>query len=337
MIQIGILGASGYTALELIKLLLRHPSVEITCLTSRQESQPHVSEVHPCLAGRLDLRLEPVDIESVSRRCDLVFSCLPHASSANVLQSIRSSDAKVVDLSADYRLWNQAIYEQWYTSPHPDPARLGNVVYGLPELFRDEIRNADFVANPGCYPTSAILALAPLLRHQLIKTDDIIIDSKSGVTGAGRSLKLMTHFPECNESLQAYQVGLHRHGPEIGQLLTHAAEKDVAVIFTPHLIPMDRGILTTAYAKKTDDGVDTDHVLTVLKDFYRAEPFVRVGPELPATKDSAHTNFCDMTARVVENRIITVSCIDNLIKGASGAAVQNMNLMFDWDETTGLM
>jgi N-acetyl-gamma-glutamyl-phosphate reductase len=242
---------------------------------------------------------------------------------------------KVVDLSADYRLDSAEVYADWYGQKHGDPARLGKTVYGLPELFRDQIRASRLVANPGCYPTSAILPLAPLLKAGLIAPRDIIIDSKSGVSGAGRTPKLTTHFSECNESVSAYNVGRHRHAPEIEQILSKAAGRPVEVIFTPHLIPMDRGILSTIYAQPLAE-LGEEKALDTIREFYRDEPFVRVVNHLPATKDTTDTNFCDITARVVRGRLLVISCLDNLIKGASGAAVQNFNLMFGFAETTAL-
>jgi N-acetyl-gamma-glutamyl-phosphate reductase len=243
--------------------------------------------------------------------------------------------ARVVDFSADYRLNDADVYAQWYGQKHADPGRVGKVVYGLPELFREGIPNADLVANPGCYPTTAILALSPLLKAGLIEPTGIIVDSKSGVSGAGRQLKLTAHYPECNESISAYNVGRHRHTPEIEQVLSTAAGKPVEVIFTPQLVPMDRGILTTAYSQPTGN-VTEEQVMQTLRDFYEDEPFVRVVDHLPGTKDVAFTNFCDITARVLRGRVLTISCIDNLVKGASGAAVQNFNLMYGHPETTAL-
>lgn len=336
MVRIGVLGATGYTALELLELLLRHPEAQVVALTSRQEGTPPVGSIHPRLAGRLELNLENLDERAVATRCDCVFSCLPHAASAEAIVPLVAAGVKVVDFSADYRLDSPAVYEQWYEHKHPDAARLGHVVYGLPELYRDKIRDATLVANPGCYPTSAILALAPLLKQGLIKPEGIIVDSKSGVSGAGRTPKLPYHFPECNENFSAYGVGKHRHMPEIDQNLTKAAGKPVEVIFTPHLLPMDRGILTTAYSLPTGKPTRAE-VLAALRDFYEGEPFVRVVDHLPGTKDVSRTNFCHVTAHVVRGRIVTVSVIDNLIKGASGAAVQNFNLMYGFPETTALL
>jgi N-acetyl-gamma-glutamyl-phosphate reductase len=335
MIRVAILGASGYSALELIKLLLRHPEVKITALTTRQTDARHVSEVHPVLAGRIDLRLENLSPGQVAERADCVFCCLPHGASAAAVAELLPRGKKVIDLSADYRLNDPAEYARWYGIEHPDPGRLAKTVYGLPELYRERIKTASLVSNPGCYPTSAILALAPLLRAGAISTDGIIIDSKSGVSGAGREAKPHLHFPECNESVSAYGVGTHRHMPEIDQVLSDVAGGTVRVVFTPHLIPMDRGILTTCYAEPTDEFND-ESLLAMLRDSYAGEPFVRVSKSLPGTKHVAGTNFCDITVRSVRGRVIVVSAIDNLVKGASGAAVQNFNLMHGFDETTAL-
>ena len=335
MTRVAILGATGYTALELIKILLRHPEVEITALTSRQEGRPHVAMVHPQLAGRIDVHLEKLGPFEVVSRADCVFSCLPHVASAGVVPHLLDGGVRVVDLSADYRLNSPDVYADWYGQKHADPDRLGRTVYGLPELFRQQIVDADLVANPGCYPTSAILALAPLLERGLVAPREIIIDSKSGISGAGRTPKLTSHFPEANENVSAYNVGRHRHTPEIEQVLTTVAERPVEVIFTPHLIPMDRGILSTCYTQPLAE-LTEEKALATIREFYADEPFVRVVNHLPGTKDTAGTKFCDITARVVRGRLITISCIDNLIKGASGAAVQNFNLMHGFAETAAL-
>ena len=336
MIRVGILGATGYTALELIKILLRHPDVEITAVTSRQEGNPHITTVHPQLTGRLDLELENNSPESVAAKADCVFTCLPHAASAAVILRIMESDVRIIDFSADYRLRDPETYEQWYGHKHPDPDRLGKVVYGLPELFRQEIPPAKLVANPGCYTSTSILALAPLLEGGYIEPTDIIIDAKGGVSGAGRTLKLTTLYTECNESLSAYAVGRHRHTPEIEQILSLVSDRTVEVIFTPHLTPMDRGILCTIYARPTQD-VSEDELLEVLRKFYLDSPFVRIVNHLPATKDVAGSNFCDITVRRSRGHLILLSCTDNLLKGASGVAVQNFNLMHGFDETTALL
>jgi N-acetyl-gamma-glutamyl-phosphate reductase len=336
MVRIAILGATGYTALELIKILLRHPQAQITALTSRQEGNKHVSAVHPSLAGRLDLRLEDLPPGEVAKHADCIFSCLPHGVTADIVPELLKSGARVVDFSADYRLDDAATYAQWYEHQHPDPGRLGKTVYGLPELFRDKIPAADLVANPGCYTTSAILALAPLVKANLIETDDIIIDAKSGVSGAGRTPKLNTLFPECNESISAYGVGKHRHTPEIEQIIGRATGRKPSVIFTPHLVPMDRGILSTIYARPAGK-VNESALLEALGEFYRREPFVKIVEHLPSSKDTSGTNTCHITVRLVRGRVLLFSSLDNLIKGASGAAAQNFNLMFGFDETTALI
>ena len=334
-VTVAILGATGYTALEAVKILLRHPHAKIVAVTSRQEGKTPISAVHPSLVSRLDLPLEDLEPEEVGKRAACVFGCLPHAASAEILPRVLAAGAKVVDFSADYRLDDPATYREWYGHEHPDPARLGNTVYGLPELFRERIKGADLVANPGCYSTSAILPLAPLVKSGLVATDDIIVDSKSGVSGAGRQPKLMTHFPECNESLSAYNVGLHRHTPEIEQVIARHACARPAVIFTPQLAPMDRGILSTIYVKPRKTVAEAD-VLALLREAYAGERFVRIVDHLPGTKDTVDTNYCDITARVVGGRILLISCLDNLVKGAAGAAVQNFNILFGLPEHAGL-
>jgi len=335
MVRVAILGATGYSAKELIRLLLAHPEAKITALTTRQDDQPHLGDVHPVLRGRLDLKLENLAAAEVAKRADCVFCCLPHAASAEVIQEFLPLGTRVVDFSADYRLNDAATYKKWYDHDHPDAARMAETVYGLPELYRERIPKSQLVANPGCYPTSAILALAPLLKAGLVSADGIIVDSKSGVSGAGRTPKANLHYPEANESFSAYGVGSHRHTPEIDQILSDFGGTPTEVVFTPHLVPMDRGILTTTYSTPTKT-VDTATILAELKRFYANEPFVRVVDGLPTTKDVTGTNYCDLTARVVRGRVVTISVIDNLIKGAAGAAVQNFNLMYGFDETTAL-
>ncbi len=336
MVKVAVLGATGYTALEAIKILLRHPQAEIVAVTSRQEGNTPISSVHPSLVGRLDLPLEDLSPDEVGKRADCVFGCLPHCASAEILPKVLAAGAKVVDFSADYRLDDAATYLEWYGHEHPDAGRLGTTVYGLPELFRERIRRQSLVANPGCYSTSAILPLAPLLKSGLFESDDIIIDSKSGVSGAGRQPKMMTHFPECNESMSAYNVGRHRHTPEIEQVIARHAGVRPAVIFTPQLAPMDRGILSTIYIRPRKKLAEAD-VMHLLREAYADERFVRVVDHLPGTKDTVDTNFCDITARVVRDRVLLISCLDNLVKGAAGAAVQNFNVLFDLPETMGLL
>ena len=280
MIRVAILGATGYTARELLELLLRHPEVEVTALATRSEENLHVADVHPSLRSRLDLRLENLTPTEVAQRADCVFGCLPHGASAAVISELLAAGCRVIDFSADYRLNDPAVYEKWYQVVHPDPARMGKTVYGLPELFREQIRGAQLVANPGCYPTAAILALAPLLKAGAISPRGIIIDAKSGITGAGRTPKPNFHFPEANENLTPYNVGKHRHTPEIDQILSTWAKVETNVVFAPHLIPMDRGELVTAYAD-VPARTTGESLQEVLRAFYKSEPFVRIVDHLP--------------------------------------------------------
>ena len=337
MTRVAILGGSGYTAVELIKILLRHPHAKIEAVCSTKEGTPKISDLHPSLLGRLDLACEPYDAAELKRRgVDCVFGCLPHGVSAAAVKPLLEQGLRVVDLSADYRLRDPATFAEWYGDAHHDTANLAHAVYGLPEVHGAKIALARLVANPGCYPQTAILGLAPLLANGLIESTGIIVNSASGVSGAGRTPKLTTHFPECNENFTAYNVGKHRHQPEIEQGLSDVSGQPAEVIFTPHLLPMDRGILSTIYATPTNPVIESE-LLALYRNHYAKAPFVRVRDTLPGTKDVAHTNFLDVTVRVVRNKIIVLSAIDNLIRGASGVAVQNFNLMFGYDERAGLL
>jgi N-acetyl-gamma-glutamyl-phosphate reductase len=337
MTKVAILGGSGYTAAELIKILLRHPHVEIAAVTSRQEGTPLVAELHPSLTNRIRLRCEPFDPDRLlALGVQCAFGCLPHGVSMSTLPALLQRGVRVIDLSADYRLRDPNVYAQWYGESHEDVAHLTQAVYGLPEIYGEEIRDAQLVANPGCYPQGAILALAPLVAGKHIDLRDLIVDSKSGVSGAGRTPKLTTHFPECNESVAAYNVGRHRHTPEIEQALGDVAGEPVEVIFTPHLIPMDRGIFTTVYATPARP-FSEEQLLELYRAYYACAPFVRVVKHLPATKDCAGTNFLDLTVRVVRSRVVVLACEDNLVRGASGVAVQNFNRMYGHDERTALL
>lgn len=336
MTKIAILGGSGYTALELIKILLRHPHAEIVAVTSRQEGTPLVAEMHPSLAGRIGLRLEPLDADKlVAKGVQCVFGCLPHGISMEAIPPLIDRGLRVVDLSADYRLRDPNVYAQWYGESHHDLVNLTQAVYGLPEIYGDDIHTAQLVANPGCYPQTAILGLAPLVAGKHVDLKNIIVDSKSGVSGAGRTPKLNFHFPECNESVVAYNVGKHRHTPEIEQALSDIAGEPVEVIFTPQLVPMDRGIYSTIYAAP-DRAFSENQLLDLYRAYYANAPFVRVVKHVPATKDTVHTNFLDITVRVVRGKILILAAEDNLVRGASGVAVQNFNRMYGYDEKTGL-
>ncbi|QDV68800.1 N-acetyl-gamma-glutamyl-phosphate reductase [Rosistilla carotiformis] len=334
-VRVGIIGATGYTAYEAIRLLLRHPHAEVTAVTSRQDEGLPIAAVHPQLTRLLDLKLEPLEVDSFAERCDVAFCCLPHGASAETVKQLREVNCKVIDFSADFRLSRVAEYETWYGVQHPWPELVGQVAYGLPELFADQIKDADLIANPGCYPTSAIMPLAPLLKAGAIQSGDIIVDSKSGVSGAGRTPKLGTLYCEANESIAPYAIGAHRHQPEMNDIIHRFSGSSTDILFTPHLTPMDRGILSTIYVRP--NGVDADAVREIWQSAYRDSPFVRIVDHIPSTKHVAGTNFVDLAVRTAGNRLVVVAAIDNLIKGASGAAVQNLNCIYGWDQTLGLL
>lgn len=333
-IRVGIVGATGYTALEAARLLLKHPQAELVAATSRSDAGKPISAVHPSLAGRTDLTLEMLNAEALASDCDVVLCCLPHGAAAATVRDLVRHDARVVDFSADFRFSDLAVYEQWYGVEHPWPERIGKTAYGLPEFFAESIRGADVVANPGCYPTSAILPLAPLVAADLIETDDIIIDSKSGVSGAGRGAKVAMLYCETNESIAAYAVGSHRHQPEIDDLIERITGRQVRVLFTPHLTPMDRGILSTIYVRPRS--ATAADMIAAWQETYAESPFVNAVEHLPATKHVSGTNQVQLSARDCGQRVVLVAAIDNLTKGASGAAIQNVNVMFGLDQTLGL-
>jgi len=338
MIKAGIVGATGYTGIELLRILLRHPDVRITLATSEKFAGKKVAEVLPSLSGACDLSLENLSDSRVIKNCMVAFCCLPHKEAMTHIPTWIRKGTKVVDLSADFRFRSPAIYEEWYQK-HAAPDLLPESVYGLPELHRDEIKKSTLIGNPGCYPTGALLGLIPLVREKAISLEDIIIDSKSGVTGAGRSPELESLYSEVNESVHAYKVGCHRHTPEIEQELSEVAGQKVTVTFTPHLVPMDRGILSTIYAKGLRK-LDSKSLTRLFSEFYKKEPFVKVLPagQFPKTKEVRGTNNCLIGVAVDprSDRIVVVSAIDNLMKGAASQAVQNMNLMYGLDERLGL-
>ena len=339
MPKIAVVGATGYTGFELLRLLGSHGGVEVMALTSETYAGKKVDEVFPALASVHDRTLVKFEL-SVCEGADLVFCCLPHRVAMNTVPSLLEAGHRVVDFSADYRLRDFGVYEAWYKTKHTSPERIADAVYGIPELYREDIKKARLVANPGCYPTGAILSLAPLLRAGLIKPDSIIVDAKSGVSGAGRKADLGLQFGEVNEGFKAYGVGNHRHTPEIEQELSVALGGAVQVSFTPHLAPMTRGILSTIYAGG-EGGADASAVRAALRDAYADEPFIRLMPEgaLPNVTQVAGSNYVDIGLVYDErtSRFIVVVAIDNLVKGASGAAVQNMNLMLGLPETQGLL
>ena len=338
-LKIAIVGSSGYTGGELYRLLLHHTRAEVTVVTSEKSAGKPITSIFPHLTGLTDLVCEPLDPEAIAKKADFIFLALPHVTAQEAAYRFNKLGKKVVDLSADYRLSDPALYEKWYEHSHQYPDLLKSAVYGLPELHRNEIRNASLIANPGCYPTSAILGLAPLMKNRSVDPASIVIDSKSGVSGAGRSPALPYHYPEANEGFMAYKIGTHRHTPEIEQELSKLAGEQVTVNFTPHLVPMNRGILTTIYAN-LHARTDTDTLHGLYREFYEDEPFVRVLPagQFPNVSNVRGSNFCDIGvyADARTGRAVIVTAIDNLVKGASGQAVQNMNLMTGYQETEGL-
>ncbi len=337
MIRAGILGPTGYAGLELIKILLRHPEAQVVYLGARREERPAIDAIWPILRGRVEQRCALLDKDPFPAM-DVAFIALPHTVAMNYVPRLLAQGTKVVDISADYRLKDAATYRKWYKVEHTDPGNLGVAAYGLCELFRAQIAGASLVANPGCYPTAVALALAPLLSGGgATPGGQIIVDAKSGVSGAGRDPKPELHFPEANESITAYKVGVHQHTGEILQTAAALAGRETPVLFVPHLIPMDRGILATAYVPLAGE-MTTEELKKLYADFYGGERFVRVRTDdgIPATKHVFNTNCCDIAVRAVGRTAVVVACIDNLIKGASGQAVQNMNILFNLDEASGL-
>ncbi|MDR4507837.1 MAG: N-acetyl-gamma-glutamyl-phosphate reductase [Candidatus Brocadiaceae bacterium] len=343
MLKVGIIGATAYTSLELIKILLRHPGVKITYLGIRNPSPTKISDIFPSLRSLIDVTCETINLTAVPDTIDLAFLTLPPTISMHYVPLFIKKGIKVIDFSADYRFRDLSLYEKWYKARHTDSKGVKQAVYGLPELFKEEIKKSNLVGNPGCYTTATILALAPLLIRGLIIPEDIIVDAKSGVSGRGREPNAGSHYCECNENIEAYGVTGHRHNPEIEHILSIKTHQMISVQFVPHLIPMNRGILCTIYAKlknQNTEPIPSDNTLCNLyREFYKNEPFIRMkeGSALPRTKDVLHSNFCDIAIKAAENRIIILSAIDNLIKGASGQAVQNMNVMCGFDEGMGLL
>jgi N-acetyl-gamma-glutamyl-phosphate reductase len=338
-LKAGIVGVTGYVGEELVRILCRHPEIEEIRVASRDFVGEALDRVFPHLRGHVDREIWGMEkLPDLAAWADVVFLALPHGVSAPVAREVLKKGKKVIDLAADFRLPDVELYEKWYRVPHGAPELLKEAVYGLPELFRSSISAAQLVANPGCYPTSALLALAPLLKHGLVDRSTVIVDSKSGVSGAGRSPSLGCHFPECNENIRAYGVGVHRHTPEISYYAGVLSGGQVDVFFTPHLIPVTRGILSTVYARM-ERPMDDASLRRIYEEFYAGEAFVQVAVagEWPETKWVLGTNRCFLgVTSGAERQAVVVSAIDNLVKGAAGQAVQNMNLMFGLPEVTGL-
>ncbi len=342
MLRVAVAGGSGYMGAELLRLLLQHPEVTLTSVTSERLAGEPLGRVYPHLRGLTDLTFSDLDAERLAAAVDAVFLALPHMESQKAVPVLRRHGVRVIDLSADYRLRDPEDYTVWYEAPHIDPDGLAEAVYGLPELYRKVIAGAGLVAAPGCYPTGAVLAVAPLLKSGLARPDGIVIDGKSGVTGAGaqgRKIDPMYLYTEANENVQAYAIASHRHTPEIEQELSALAGRPVRVSFTPHLLPLNRGLFTTASVPLAVDA-STPDLLAAYRDFYADEPFVRVHDEgeRPATRAVVGSNYCDLTvvADRRTGRAVCVSAIDNLGKGGSANGVQNLNIMFGWNERTGL-
>jgi len=339
MIRVAICGGSGYAGGELLRILSNHPLITVTTVTSERSAGKSVIDLFPNLYHYSNLTYVPLRSRIIFDKADVFFMALPHGESQETVDFFYREGKKVIDLSADYRLKDTKIYEQWYKAEHKFQKTLKNAVYGLPELYRKEISKTRLVANPGCYPTGAILGLYPSVKHKLIDVTSIVIDSKSGTSGAGRKAEIALSYCEVNEGFKAYAIATHRHTPEIEQELSSMAGKDVKVNFTPHLAPFDRGIFTTIYAGLAKK-MDTGRIIDLYKNTYAGEPFIRVleAGRFPNVKNVRGTNHCEigLTVNKRTNTLVVVTAIDNLMKGASGAAVQNMNIMMGFDEKTAL-
>ncbi|SFH54654.1 N-acetyl-gamma-glutamyl-phosphate reductase [Tindallia magadiensis] len=338
MIKAGIIGATGYTGAELVRLLELHPEIETIFLDSRSYEGIRFSDIYPNLRGKVHDTCQSINVDSVPEDTDIIFSALPHRISQSKVLPLIEKGFRVIDFSADFRLREAKIYEHWYETKHLDDRTLEKAVYGLPEWYTASIAKAGLVANPGCFPTSILLPLLPLLKENLIKNKDIIIDSKTGVSGAGRSSSEVNIFSQVNENIKAYNIGKHRHTPEIEQELSLAAGSSVNILFTPHLIPVDRGILSTIVMSA--EGITRKDIEACYEAYYGKKSFIRILKEgyLPETKAVKGSNFCDI-GFVIDSRsgkLVVVSAIDNLLKGSSSQAVQNMNVMFGLEETAGL-
>ncbi len=335
MIRVAIIGASGYTGAESVRIILRHSEAKLVYLTALAEECGEVGEVFPQFKGRCDLQIEPLDFDKLSGLADVALCCLPHKVSMGFVPKLLEAGLKVIDFSADYRLKDIEVYEKFYGVEHTDRANLESAVYGLPELFREQMKDAELVANPGCYPTGALLAIAPLLKEAVVKTGSIIVNAVTGSSGAGKNPSIKFHFPNMNENFFAYGVGSHRHMPEMEQIASQIAGCDVQILFQPHAGPFDRGILSTVYCQPKAK-ISSEKLSKLYKDFYSSEPFVQICEDGPAVKDVAGTNYCHIFVTCAKGRIVSFSAIDNLVKGASGQAIQNMNIVFGLEETLGL-
>jgi len=339
MIRAGIVGISGYSGYKLLEILLKHKNVRVTQVAANTTHGP-VAEIWPQFSGKTALVCEKVDVANLKENCDLIFLAVPHATSIQITPELMKAGLKVIDLSGDYRLKSADLYKQWYSAEHTDPENLKLAVYGLPELNREKIKNAKLVANPGCYPTAATLSLAPIISTAFANVTSIVVDAKSGVTGAGKKASVDLLFSEVNENFKAYKILAHQHAPEIEQNLSGLAGQPVKINFVAHLLPINQGIFETIYVHLKDK-IELEKTHDLYKKFYKTESFVRILPlgKYPEIKHVANSNFCDiaLTINADRNLLVITSAIDNLVKGAAGQAVQNMNIIFGFSETEALL
>lgn len=336
-VKAGVVGASGYAGAELVRLLWNHPLVKVSAISSKSYTGKQISDLYPGFYMICDMVFEEED--DVIEKSDIIFASLPHGLSEPIARKCYDAHKKFIDLGADFRLKDEADYQEWYKLAYKDPELHKLAVYGLPELYREKIKGASIIGNPGCYPTSIALAVVPIMKMGIVNEKDIIIDAKSGTTGAGKGLSENTHFPRCNESFAPYKIAAHRHTPEIEQTLSELCGEQANITFTPHLLPVNRGILSTIYVNLTDE-VNIEELYAAYVKFYEKEQFVRVLP-LGSTADLKYikySNYCDISLHIDtrNNRLILVSAIDNMVKGAAGQAIQNMNILYEFEEGTGL-
>jgi N-acetyl-gamma-glutamyl-phosphate reductase len=338
MLRCAVIGAKGYTGLEIAELLLKHPDVTISYLADMDDKPVMLKEYLPHISPKVDLQIAKYDFDEIGEKSDVVFLALPHRVSLLYAEQFLNKNAVVIDLSADYRFKKVAVYEKWYDKKHTSKHLLKDAVYGLSELNKEAISKAQLIANPGCFPTGSILGLAPLLRNELIKTEGIVIDAKTGVSGAGRNPSAANHFGELHENFKAYKVNVHQHSPEIVDQLNALSKEEVKITFVPHLLPLSRGILSTIYVERKN-GVTESKIHSAYEKFYKESIFIRLKAKgtSPQLKDVAYTNFCDIgvTVDAKSNRVIIITAIDNLLKGAAGQAVQNMNIRCGFAEDCG--
>lgn len=339
MKRVAVVGGTGYGAVELIRLLEKHPHLQLKSVISHSQSGTEIDEVYPHLTNIMNIRMDEWNIQSLANDVDVVFFATPSGVSKNLVPQCIDNGLICIDLSGDFRLHSPEMYEAWYGKEAPPKSYLQTAAYGLTEFYEEEIRNSTLIANPGCYPTASLLALLPAIKEGLVKNDTIVVDGKSGVSGAGRAVSLSTHFSEVNENVKAYKIGKHQHIPEIEQFLSLEGNEEINISFTTHLIPMTRGIMCTIYFQLTERKT-TNELIELYSELYKNKPFVRIRKEgiIPTTKDVLGSNYCDMSLFVDErtNRVTIVSVIDNLVKGAAGQAIQNLNVMQGWDVQAGL-